>query len=860
MNLIRLALRELRIRGNQKMFSFFFVLNLSFGLFAFLTVVSLKLGLERAISEKSRESVGADLAVSARRDLTQEELKVLQDGLPKGSRASRTVQIFSMIRPNGQKRVRLAQIKGMPDDLPFAGSVELRVQGKVRAPFGGRLGQKVWIDQALSRDLGIERGGKILLGGKVFDVDDVIVEDSNQGSSFSAMGAKVMIGLGALEKTGLVGLGSISTRTWLAEVPMGQRSTDELQKLEDQLNQKLEDPAIRVRSHTNSAQESSRLFQYLSDYLGLVSLAALALSAFGVIFQFRRYLSSKIKGLAVLRSLGASSSQVLGIPLIQVLFLGTLSGLLAGWAAQLAAIPLEAILEPLSPYPFRAVWASSQWVLAIAVGTLGAAFFVIPELLRLLEIPVSELFRESRMEKESTPFRPWAYLPMLFGWTALAVMTARSWKVGLLFSLAVLFTGFLVAVLGRWVTRWASLISFFQNSLVLRIAFRRMTRSPGATRLAMITVGVSTMLMNLLPQLRNGIESELADQGGSGGPGGRPALFLFDIQDEQKQGVDHLVEKSGMTTVVSSPFIRSRLLSINGKAFEKEQVKNTAYRTREDEQEQGLRNRGINLSYRQRLTESETLVSGREFTETYKGEGPAEVSIEKRFADRLGLRLGDLLKFDIQGVDIDAKIVNFRRVRWSSFLPNFFVQFQEGVLNETPKTFLNALRGPEEAKNRFLDQLIEKFPNVSAVDVSEALRIFRNLVDQIRMAITWMAGSVLIAGVMTLSAMVRYDAASKTWQMNLFRVLGGTPKQVFSILALETVWVAFVGSLVGASLGFLVSFSFTVLVFEGEPAFSAQSAGVVISISVFLGLALAWIFGRGLSRRHPREILHQEGS
>lgn len=855
MKLLQLALRELRFRGSQKMFSAFFVLNLCFGLFAFLTVVSLKLGLEKAITEKSRESVGADLSISARRDLTDAERKLLRENVPEGSQIESVVQIFSMIRKEGAGRVRLAQVKGIPPALPFAGRVILKNDGRVNAPYGPSLGKKIWVDQALSRDLEVVKGDRLLLGGLGFEVGGVIEEDSAQGAAFSAMGPKILIARSELEKTGLVGLGSISTRTSLVQVPVAYRSQDTLAEIEEKVNRLLEDPAIRVRSHTNAAQESTRLFQYLSDYLGLVSLAALALSALGVIFQFRRFLRAKMKGLAVLRSLGATRAQVVGIPLIQVLFLGLLAGMLAGFAAMASAKPLEAVLNPFSPYPFQAVWEATQWGLAIGVGTLGAALVVLPELLRLQNLQVSDLFRESRLESQVAEERTRmiSYTPMLLAWTGLAVYCARSWKVGLLFSAAVLVTGWVVAEVGRVATVW---MASLPKNLVARLAFRRMLRSPGATRLAMVTLGISTMLMNLLPQLKNGIETELTDAPGQE----RPSLFLFDIQDDQKDGVDRLVAQAGMSSVVSSPFIRSRLLSVNGTAFEKEQVKQTAYRTREDEQEQGLRNRGINLTYRQQLTESEKMTSGRAFTSTYSGEGPAEVSVEKRFGERLGLKLGDQLKFDIQGVEIEAKIVNFRKVKWTSFLPNFFIQFQEGVLNETPKTFLNAIRGTLEAKNLFLDSLVAKFPNVSAIDVSEAIRIFKGLVDQITLAITWMAAAVLVAGLMTLGAMIRYEAVSKTWQMNLFRVLGGSPRQVIGILMTEIVWVAGIGSLVGAGLGFAVSYAFTVLVFEGESALRLSPPVFIVLASIALGIGLTFLASRSLWKRHPREILHQEGS
>ena len=77
------------------------------------------------------------------------------------------------------------------------------------------------------------------------------------------------------------------------------------------------------------------------------------------------------------------------------------------------------------------------------------------------------------------------------------------------------------------------------------------------------------------------------------------------------------------------------------------------------------------------------------FTSADFSEG--RIFMEEGFAERFGIKIGDTLEFDVQSVPISGKVVNFRKVNWNSFQPNFFISFQPGVLEEAPKVFIAAL-------------------------------------------------------------------------------------------------------------------------------------------------------------------------
>ena len=113
------------------------------------------------------------------------------------------------------------------------------------------------------------------------------------------------------------------------------------------------------------------------------------------------------------------------------------------------------------------------------------------------------------------------------------------------------------------------------------------------------------------------------------------------------------------------------------------------------------------------------------------------------------------MTIEVSGILIDAKVVNLRRVRWTSFQPNFFVQMQPGALEQAPKTFLGTLHHlNKEKKARVQDLLVRKFPTVSILDVERTGRKILDVVGQMTWALQVMAALSILAGLVILYCVV----------------------------------------------------------------------------------------------------------
>jgi len=283
-----------------------------------------------------------------------------------------------------------------------------------------------------------------------------------------------------------------------------------------------------------------------------------------------------------------------------------------------------------------------------------------------------------------------------------------------------------------------------------------------------------------------------------------------------------------------TPWVRGKLLKVKGEKFERLADKSNEPANSDDGRRNNFRNRGFNLSYRDHLLDSEEILRGRMVAPSdgrLPGK-PVEISVEQKYAESHDLDLGDQLEIEVAGVPIRAEVVNVRRVRWTSFQPNFFVQMQTGVLEDAPKTFIGTLNNlNEEEKKDIQDSLVGAFPTISILDVERTGRTILSIVRQMTWALQLMAVLSILAGLTILFSISREKAHKLRWELNLQKVLGASFSDLRNQVRLEFGILGLFASLVGASLSALVSFVFAEIIFDRVWSFH-------LGLPIFITLAV----------------------
>lgn len=825
MILFRIALRQLL---NERAFVTFFVSNFAAALFAVFAVLMLRSAIDRAVEASSKELAGADLVVSVRRAFTETETRELTEvvsGLvSKGRSETRAVRIVDTVSMIGTAtRSRLAGLRAIQPEYPLYGEVTALPPADLLPERGA------WVDPQLAVDLALEVGSTVRIGGQSFRVAGLIEKDDTQSFANLSIAPRVYLRLQDLEQTEIASRGSVAFHRYLIR-------TNAVDEAKGALEARLTANEIRIRGHRENSIQQALLLSYLSDYLGLIGLLALLIVGVGLGFQVRRFLNDQINDYAVFLSQGASLRQLATIWLAQISALALVSAALALLAATLAVPLVNPIVRQLTPIASAISVADAPLFVGPLAAWSGALVISLPTFVSLRNVSVKALLRQDA--EGSGALAAWTFVPAAMYFAVLAFWASPSFYIagGFMAGLAV---G--VALLALLFTAGLRLLPTRGVRGAWGVVLRSVRRRSRVSLLLMVTLGMTFLLAGVVPSVEASLKAEIEPDSATL----VPELFLFDIQEEQVASVRRFLEPYGELTSMS-PLVRARLVEVNDEPFERvEGREDGGFETREQQQEAWRRNRGFNLSYREKLSAAETLTAGK-WWDTRTDELPevAALSVETRSAARNGWKLGDKLVFDVQGVPVEGRIRSMRRVRWSAFQPNFRILFPPGYLEPAPKTFLATYRGSTDRDVR--PELLREYPNVSAVDVTRALDSLSTILEQVLFAISAMETWALLASLLTFASILRFEVVERRTELNLLRVLGASPRRARQVFILETVITGALPIALGSALSLGLAWTCTQFLLEipFRPNLLVTLGLFVVGLIFLFGLAIvlaSWI-------------------
>lgn len=843
---LRLAWKEC---ANNGLFSFFFALNLALGLFGLVAIDTFKSAIQSDLELRSKSILTADLTVNSVRPLHPQEERLLKAALPNTQRSQERT-LYSMV--TAPTISRLVDIQAIDAAYPLYGEIQLQRGGMIRSDSPKPLLQQpdVWVYPEVLAQLGLKVGDQLKIGRQSFTIRDIVLQDAGSSGIGFRFAPRVYIGAPWLDKTGLIQRGSRLSYRHLYRLPTGLESEALAHSLREQLQ---DNPDLRVRTHQDTSEALTRSLNNLNDYLGLVALVALFLASIGAAYLFRSFLLKRSREIAVLLSLGLHPRGVWAVYAAQLILLGLAASVLA-LGLSLALLPLlPRLLGEFVPAGLDLSLRPRLFILASGLGLGGSLFFCLPLLSRLQGLRPAELFRENA---KPTLRLGWqgavAYLPAVVLYGGLAVWQSRSWLVGSVVIGAALVAGALLGGLAYGLLRvLEQLLS--RGALPLRLAIRTLARQPVASITSFLAIGLAVLLLTLIPQVRNVLIADLNYSQASA-----PGLFLFDIQDEQVEPLREFLRLERYPLQQTYPLVRASLEKLKGEAISNPERKK-GFVTREQDFEQSIRTRRYTLSTRPGLLKSETLVAGKNFSGAYNwaSEAPVELSIDVELAERLKLKVGDPMDFDLQGVPLPGVIVNLRKVQWTNFEPNFRVLVQPGVLDDAPKSWIATVPNAPMAEKIALQQkLVQAFPTLSLVDVSSLISRVVGILQQIAAILQGMALIVLLAGFSVLYSIASYQARERVPDLALMKVLGARFGLMRGTIALEFALLTGLAATAGVVAGMGTSWALTLWVFQGVWVWSPWLPLGLILGSTTLGVTVGLISTTRVLATPPKALLN----
>jgi putative ABC transport system permease protein len=801
--------------------------------------------MRAGLNRDAHQLLGADLLVSSDQPLPA---AWRAEAARRGLLLADTITFPSMAQAGqgAASQAVLASVKAVSSNYPLRGMLRVTTSPDDASEALGDLTRDtpapgtVWVDVNLLPPLKARLGDRIGLGDKTFKITRLIASEPDRGAAFANFAPRLMLALSDLPATGLAG--NMARLTYRLQVaarsPNDRLAVDDYGRwIHAQIavgNVK----GVRIEDLDNGRPEMRSTLDRAERFLALVGLLSAMLAAVAVAMAARRFMQRHLDACAMLRCLGMTQNQVGVMFLVEFALVGlagSLLGVLVGFGAHFALLTAIAGLYPIDLPPPSILPA----VQGVATGMLLLLGFALPPVLQLRNVPHNRVLRREQDAPQPLAVATYglggAVFIGLLLWQAgdprLALLTAGSFVGGLA-----------VFALVGWLALRA--LRLLRNALPgqgWRFAVTSLQRRPGATVVQIVSLSLGLMALLVLTVVRG----DLMNAWRLATPPDAPNRFILNIQPDQQAGVADRIRAAGVHDVFLYPMTRGRLLAVNGRA-----ITATTYT---DERARGLADREFNLSSTAQPPEGNEITAGRWYRDA---PGVAEASVEVGLARTLGLKLGDVLRFDIGGLPVDARMTSLRKLEWGSMRANFFVIINPSAMRDTPMSYLTAFHVPARGIG-LASSLTRAYPNLTVIDVSGIIRQLQQVLDQVVTGVEFLFVFTLASGLLVLYAALMGSQSERTREAALLRALGATRSQLATAQRIE---FALVGSLSGllaatgaAGLGWALA--------EYQFKFPWHLEPMVWITGLVAGAACAlvggWLGLRGVLRQPPLQTLRE---
>ena len=777
----------------------------------------------RAVQAQASEVLAADARVESPEALAPD---LAQHAQALGLESARLTATLSVVYHGDTSQ--LAYIRAASAGYPLRGTLKVSDQPFAAGAASRALPERgaCWPDSRLAAALGVGVGDALAVGSLNLRVSRILISRPDQGSAFVEFAPALLINDADLAATQLVQPASrMQYAVLLAGAPAALAAYGSWFKSRAHSGEHLATVADASPQIGEAARRAGR-------FLALAGLVAVLLCAVAVAMSARSYLARHLDDVALLKALGARRRFVLAVNLLQLLALATtatLVGALAGWLTQFWLLhALAGFLRTDLP---PAGWAPALvgFVVAIAV-LVGCA---LPSLLQLTRVPALRVLRH---DAGPPPLTLWlALAPAVLALGAVIWNTLGEWRLTLWFC-----GGLAASILVLGGSGWG-LVQLAGRArggarLALRHGLANLARRRAASVAQIVAFGLGVMLLLVLAGLRR----DMVRDWRTTLPPGAPNYFFVNIPAGQREEFRAALATAGAQQERMLPMVRGRLVAINGIAM-------SAWPAHGD-----MADREQNLTWSTELGDDNRIVAGRWWTAADRGR--PLVSLATEFQESLGLKLGDRLEFEVGGERVAARVASFRKVRWDSFRPNFFIVFAPGLLDFAAGSYMTSARY-EPTGPGALTNLVRHFPGVSIFNVGDLLAQVRAVMDKAITAVQSVFIYTLLAGLTVLLAAVQASRDERRYETAILRVLGATRAQLVRNTVAEFAALGLLAGLLaasGAALGgWLLARQLELHYhFDGW----LWSAGVVGA--ALLVCASGWLAVRPVLSQSPRAVLN----
>lgn len=836
--LVKMALRDSRRNRSRLVL---FISSIILGIAALVATFSFGDNVESDIDNQAKTLVGADLVLESSSPILPATKSMLGAQSVKQSSEYSFASMIYFKRTNG---TRLVQVRALDGAFPFYGSLET-IPANAGTTF--RQGRYALVDKTLMLQFDAKEGDSVQVGETTFVIAGILEKAPGRTGFSTSVAPPVYIPLQYIEETKLLQKGSRISYHYYLLFPEG---TD-VEKKVGSMEKMLEKERVDMETVASRKKSTGRAFNDFSRFLTLTSFIALLLGCIGVASSIHIYIREKINSIAILRCLGARGSQAFLIYLFQIAGIGLLGSILGAIAGVLVQQLMPLVFKDFLPIDITTAvsWTSIGKGILIGV-TISILFALLPliSIRKISPLNTIRLFVDNAAAKRD--YGRWAIFALIIVCIALfSRWQLKTWSESLVFTVSVC-AAFLILTLVAQLLIWLVRRFFpFSWNYLWRQGFANLYRPNNQTLILITTIGLGVLFISTLYNIQGILMNRVTLSASNN----QPNMVLFDIQTGQQKQVSDLTRQFQLPVIQEVPIVTMRIEEINGRTGEQVKADSTSKIPPQAFEWE------FRVTYRDTLTNSEKIKDGKLGRSILTPTDTIFISMDAGYADRIHLKTGDRIVFNVQGARLPTVLGSTREVDWNRIQTNFRVVFPSGVLEKAPQFHVLVTRVPSpEVSAKFQQAVVKTFPNVSVIDVGLVLRVLDEILSKIGLVIRFMSGFSILTGLVVLIASVLISKYQRIQEIVLLRTLGASRRQILSITALEYFFLGALASITGILLSLVGSWALAKYVFDAP-----FQPGWISMVTVFLVITIITVLigvynSRGVLNKSPLEILRKE--
>jgi putative ABC transport system permease protein len=850
----RIAAREMHSSRGK---FFFVILSVAIGVAALTGVRGFSSSFRATLLNRARSIMAADLSARMFMQPTSEQQKGLEAIEREGVDVTPVTELLSMASAAKTLDPLLVSLKAVdPAMYPFYGEVELAPKVPLKSVLTS---DSVAVADDLLVRLHLAVGDQIKIGNRLFSIAAVVVNEPDRLSGNFAAGPRVLISRDGLEESGLLAPGSHAGQRFLFKVPKPANGAPISDSAVADLKARLEKllPESQVIDYRETNPALTQGLDRATSLLSLMSLVALVLGAVGVAMAMRAHLQQRLDTIAIMKSLGARSGQIIKIYLLQTLLLGLLGGVLGvalGVGVQLA---FPYFLSKFVNFETGLHIQVRTVLTGLGVGVLTTLLFTLPPLLDIRNVRPILILRRA-VEDNDDPFVTAIFRKLrknlmqiaaaaliLAGLAGIATTLSDSATVGKVFSLG------LVAVLAVLLAASAAVLAglrWFLNRTRLHLpsavrhGLANLYRpgNPSAALLAALGMGVMQIMSVYLVQ--QAVVTELHI---SSAPN-LPNVFLIDITNDEIDGMRALLKSQKSVTAEPEllPVVSSRIIELNGVPANQAKLKNFPKRMLQS----------INLTWAGAAPPGTTVVAGKWWAADEK---QPVVAINERQAERLGVKVGSRVTFAAQDTQIVATVAALIKADGQHAFSRAEFVLPPRVLAGLPVIWYGGVHVDPTRVGELQRALYSAYPTVTVINVAQALETVRSVVLQITYVIQFLAAFSIFAGVVILASSIAGTRYRRIREVVVLKTLGATRLRIATVFSIEFAVLGLVAGVVGIGFANLIAH---VLLVRLSATYRFHLTWNLVALLATAGITVitGWAASHRILGQKPLEILREE--